>query len=41
MLSVSVQHDNNIPEAEDIIITLTTSDDTAQCKIVATSRTVY
>ena len=34
MLSVSVQHDNNIPEGENIIITLTTSDDTAQCMLV-------
>ena len=34
ILSVSVQHDNIIPEAQNIIITLTTSDDTAQCMLV-------
>ena len=33
-LSVSVQ-DGNIPEAEARIITLTTSDGTAQCMLVA------
>ena len=33
-LSVSVQ-DGNIPEAETQIITLTTSDGTAQCMLVA------
>ena len=33
ILSVSVQ-DGNIPEAKNIIITLTTSDGTAQCMLV-------
>ena len=33
MLSVCVQ-DGNIPDAENIIITLTTSDDIGQCMLV-------